>query len=95
MASNSLVYFEGEWTKDQIAVIQTAAEAVESRASSNEGTSRPAPWVAVAHVMGDICVYLASRRGFGVALKAETAKHLAEKIRHFEGSAARPCTCTA
>lgn len=95
MASNSLVYFEGEWTEDEIVLIQTAAEAAEPHASSNGVESRSAPWVAVAHVMDDVRVYLASRRGFGVALKAETAEALAEKIRHFEGAAPLPRTSSA
>jgi hypothetical protein len=81
MVPFSLVYFEGQWSREEAALIEAAVEGVEATAVPGD---RGAPWVAVAHETGPTGTYLASREGRVDVMAAESPEALAEQIRATE-----------
>jgi hypothetical protein len=84
MVPFSLVYFEGQWSREEAALIEAAVEGVEATAVPGDRGDRGAPWVAVAHETGPTGTYLASREGRIDVMAAESPEALAEQIRATE-----------
>lgn len=81
--ASSVVYFEGEWSSEDVALVEAAAKEVEAAASARVLFSTVAPWVALAYPGREEDTYLASRHGAPKVLRAESARDLAKKIRRF------------
>jgi hypothetical protein len=81
--ASSPVYFEGAWSNEEAAVVEAAAEEIETTASMRVPESSFAPWVALAYSERNGGTYLASRHGTSTVLRAESARGLAQKIRRF------------
>jgi hypothetical protein len=89
MVPFSLVYFEGRWTEEEAALVETAAEEAEKTLYSGGTPCVEAPWVAVAHDAGPSGLYVASRQGNVEVMTAESPEALADKIRGGETVAGR------
>lgn len=80
---SSPVHFEGQWSTSEKEIVGTAAEEAESAGLPSTPEFLGAPWVATRQVVGDTCLYMASRQQGDSALMDQSAEGLADRIRRF------------
>jgi len=81
--SSPLVHFDGSWSSHEREVVESAAEDAEAAGLPDPSDELGALWVATRQVLGETCLYMASRQQGSSAVMDQSAKGLAARIRQY------------